>query len=70
MDMQELIDLLVCPKCRSKLSPLPSAEQPEGLCCTECQKVYPVREGIPVMLMEEALPVSQWEAGLRGREAN
>ncbi|MDO5536215.1 MAG: Trm112 family protein [Desulfovibrionaceae bacterium] len=67
MDMKELLDVLVCPKCRAKLAPLPAEGEVEGLCCQSCQKVYPVREGIPVMLMEEALPVTQWEAGLRGK---
>ena len=35
----------------------------EGLCCRACAMVYPVREGIPVMLIEEALPLHAWPPG-------
>ncbi len=68
MDMEELLSLLVCPRCRSKVARLPEEGAVEGLCCPKCQTVYPVREGIPVMLMEEAVSVTQWEAGARARE--
>ncbi len=48
---EELIRLLCCPKCRQPVAP-------EGafLCCINaaCGLRYPVRDGIPVMLMEEA----------------
>ncbi|MCS7172516.1 MAG: Trm112 family protein [Armatimonadetes bacterium] len=45
----ELLALLVCPVCRTPV-------RPEGDClvCTRCGRRYPVREGIPVMLVEEA----------------
>lgn len=49
----ELLEILVCPKCKSKVE-LKSDES--ALVCTdaECRLVYPVRDGIPVMLVEEA----------------
>ena len=65
MKMDDLINLLVCPQCHGKLQPLPDAAQLEGLSCDQCQKVYPVREGIPVMLAEEAIPRTKWDAGTR-----
>ncbi|HIW00387.1 MAG TPA: hypothetical protein H9894_04285 [Candidatus Desulfovibrio intestinipullorum] len=65
MKMDDLLNLLVCPQCHGKLQPLPDAAQSEGLACDQCQKVYPVREGIPVMLAEEAIPRTQWDAGKR-----
>ena len=62
MDMQqELLDILACPRCRGRLEALGSP--PQALCCRACAVVYPVREGIPVMLVEEALPLNTWRPG-------
>ncbi len=49
----ELLEILVCPKCKSKVEL--TADQ-SGLRCTnaECRLVYPIRDEIPVMLVEEA----------------
>ena len=49
----ELLEILVCPKCKSKVEP--KADQ-SALICTnpQCRLAYPVREEIPVMLVEEA----------------
>ena len=48
-----LLEILACPKCHS-----PLRKEPEGseLACTnaECGLVYPVRDGIPVLLIDEA----------------
>jgi uncharacterized protein YbaR (Trm112 family) len=51
----ELLEILVCPKCKSKVELTADAS---GLRCTspECRLVYPIREEIPVMLVEEAKP--------------
>ncbi|MFH2204721.1 MAG: Trm112 family protein [Elusimicrobiota bacterium] len=45
----ELLKLLACPACKK---PLKSVAQ--GLDCPACRKRYPVRDGIPVLLIEEA----------------
>jgi len=59
MDIQkELLEILACPRCRGQLEALGSPL--EALCCHACAVVYPVREGIPVMLIEEALPLDAW----------
>ncbi|MGO9639918.1 MAG: Trm112 family protein [Candidatus Acidiferrales bacterium] len=42
-------DLLVCPVCRTKVRPVAN-----GLRCETCRRVYPIRDGFPVMLPEEA----------------
>lgn len=55
---QELLELLVCPECKG---PLPPCPKQDGLRCPECMGVYPVREDIPVMLVEERIPDEQWE---------
>ena len=49
----ELLEILVCPKCKTKVELKPDGK---GLKCTnsECALVYPIREDIPVMLIEEA----------------
>jgi uncharacterized protein YbaR (Trm112 family) len=48
---QELLEILVCPVCMTKVMPTPDDA---GLKCPTCCRVYPVREGIPVMLSEAA----------------
>ncbi|HKV03816.1 MAG TPA: Trm112 family protein [Candidatus Acidoferrales bacterium] len=48
---QELLDILVCPLCKTPVTP--TADQ-QGLKCATCKRVYPVRGDIPIMLVEEA----------------
>lgn len=50
----ELLEILRCPKCKSKVEP--NADE-SGLKCVdpECALVYPVRDDIPVMLVDEAI---------------
>lgn len=49
----EVLDLLVCPSCRSKLSL--DYEANELVCAaTECGLAYPVRDGIPILLVDSA----------------
>jgi len=32
----------------------------DGLICAACAVAYPVRDGIPVMLVDEACPLAKW----------
>jgi uncharacterized protein len=48
---QDLLDILVCPMCKKPLSAQGNAE---GLKCGECHRVYPVRDDIPILLVDEA----------------
>jgi hypothetical protein len=48
---QELLEILVCPICKTPVRLLPDGA---GLKCSTCYRVYPVRDEIPVMLPEEA----------------
>jgi LSD1 subclass zinc finger protein len=48
---KELLDILVCPTCKQ---PLTYSEAQQTLRCSACRRVYPVRDGIPVLLVEEA----------------
>jgi uncharacterized protein YbaR (Trm112 family) len=52
---QELLDILACPKCKGELR---LTEQQDGLVCQACKLVYPIREDIPVMLIDEAKPLT------------
>ena len=50
----KLLEILACPLCKAAVN-----LQGERLVCVQCGRRYPIREGIPVMLIEEAeLPVS------------
>ncbi len=54
---KELLEILACPQCKS-----PIREEADFLVCVNasCGLRYPVRDGIPIMLVEEALkPGSQ-----------
>jgi uncharacterized protein YbaR (Trm112 family) len=49
---EELLKILVCPVCKATLT---LKEDGSGLKCTECKRVYPVRDDIPVMLIDQAI---------------
>lgn len=48
---KELMELLVCPADKADLVEL---ENEKKLQCTKCGRKYPVKDGIPVMLIDEA----------------
>ena len=48
---KELLEILVCPLCKETVE-LQSDEK--GLKCVKCHRVYPIRDEIPVMLIDEA----------------
>jgi uncharacterized protein len=48
---QELLDILVCPLCKASLT---LVLEGRGLKCSQCRRVYPIRDDIPVMLVDEA----------------
>ncbi|HEX2251490.1 MAG TPA: Trm112 family protein [Gemmatimonadales bacterium] len=50
----ELLQILVCPKCKGELEYRIS---PESLVCHSCRLVYAVEDGIPIMLIDEAKPL-------------
>lgn len=52
MTTARLLDILVCPQCKAKLA---LVEGGQGLLCKPCQLKYLVKDGIPIMLVEEAL---------------
>jgi len=50
---EQLLAILVCPKCKGDLE---FVEAESVLVCHKCRLRYPVRDGIPVMLIDEATP--------------
>ncbi len=48
---QELLEILVCPACKATVELRPDQS---ALKCVSCHRVYPIRDDIPVMLIDEA----------------
>ena len=46
---KELLDILACPACKADVELINNK-----IVCKKCGKKYPVRQGIPVMLIDEA----------------
>jgi uncharacterized protein YbaR (Trm112 family) len=53
---KELLEILVCPKCKGDLEYKGEEEQ---LICHACRLVYAVRDDIPIMLIDEAQPLEK-----------
>lgn len=51
----QLLSILVCPKCKGELE---YKEQDNALICRACSLRYPVRDDIPIMLIDEATPLT------------
>jgi uncharacterized protein YbaR (Trm112 family) len=50
----QLLEILVCPKCKGTLE---YRESEHMLVCHTCRVRYPVRDDIPIMLLDEASPI-------------
>ena len=61
---KSLIELLVCPACRADIE---YKDRRNLIICTGCGLQYPVRDNIPVMLVEEATPPKQRPASPSSR---
>jgi len=53
---QQLLSVLLCPKCQGNVR-LNAAGN--GIICDRCKLFYPVRDGIPIMLADEARPSAE-----------
>ena len=47
----ELLEILACPKCKTTVV---LVNNDSGLKCRTCRRVYPIKDDIPVMLIDEA----------------
>jgi len=50
----QLLAILVCPKCKGELE---YKESESALDCPRCKLRYAIRDGIPIMLIDEAKPL-------------
>lgn len=49
---EELLEVLACPACEDR----PNVEMVEaGIRCVKCGRVYPIEDGIPIMIVEKAV---------------
>ena len=46
---KELLNILACPVCKASVE-----LQEQKIVCTECGRKYPVRDGIPIMIIDES----------------
>jgi len=55
---QDLLDILACPDCKT-----PVVLDGERLACCkpECRRAYPIRDDIPIMMIEESKPLERGE---------
>ena len=58
----DLLTILACPKCKGALTVV---DNEAGLFCPTCDIVFPVRDDIPIRLVEEAVAKADWNAGKR-----
>jgi uncharacterized protein len=49
---KELLDILCCPKCKGDIR---LNETGDGLICDHCKLMYPIKDDIPIMLIDEAI---------------
>lgn len=51
---QDLLEMLVCPQCKE---PVELSQDQDWLLCKTCRLRYQVKDGIPIMLVDEAKPL-------------
>ncbi len=49
---ERLLEILVCPDCKQDVR-----LEGDWLVCDNCRVKYPIRDGIPIMLIKEAVPL-------------
>jgi uncharacterized protein YbaR (Trm112 family) len=57
---KKLLDILACPICKGKLAYHKTSQE---LICKFDKLAYPIRDGIPIMLEDQARPIAQEEVG-------
>lgn len=50
----KLLEILACPKCKGDIE---LTKEGDGLTCAKCRLKYPIKDDIPIMLIDEALPL-------------
>jgi uncharacterized protein YbaR (Trm112 family) len=52
---KELLAILACPKCKGEIK---LTDKGDGLVCQACKLMYPIKDDIPVMLIDEAVKLA------------
>jgi uncharacterized protein YbaR (Trm112 family) len=52
---KELLEILACPLCKTDVELIEYKTNEHGLKCSKCKRIYPIKDGIPVMLVDEAI---------------
>lgn len=52
----ELLEILACPQCKGEIRLTATGD---GLVCAACRLLYEIRDGIPILLIEEAKPLPE-----------
>ncbi|MFC1670633.1 Trm112 family protein [Spirochaetota bacterium] len=47
----KLLEILACPACKGDVE---YDVKNSKILCTDCKRIYPVKDGIPIMLVDEA----------------
>jgi hypothetical protein len=55
---KELLEILACPV---STKPLELSEDGNFLICKDSKLVYRIQDDIPIMLVDEAIPLDEWE---------
>ena len=56
---KELLEVIACPKCKGEVK---LSLDGDALICKRCRLVYEIREGIPIMLIDEAISLERYQA--------
>ncbi len=51
---KELLEILACPKCKGDIR---LNDEGTGIICDACKLLYRIKDGIPIMLIDEAIPL-------------
>ncbi len=51
---KELIDILACPACKSDVE-----LKDDRIICKGCKRKYPIKNGIPIMIIDEAQEIEK-----------
>lgn len=52
---KELLEILACPKCKGEIR---LNDTGDGLICDHCKLLYEIKDDIPIMLIDEAKPIT------------
>jgi uncharacterized protein YbaR (Trm112 family) len=53
---KEILEILACPKCKGDIE---LSKKGDSIICRKCSLKYAIKEGIPIMLIDEAQPLQE-----------